>query len=257
MRRELHVLVLTLLGATLVKLAVTGEYTRYVRAEFRPFLIASGLAVLLVAAASLALGLRGMLARLRAPGADPAVIAAEDSDDEHGAGHGHHHDRFDVAWLLVIPMLVLLLVAPPPLGTYSASREGTALGAAATSQLPPLPDGNPVKVSLLNYASRAVFDKGVSLTGRTVVLSGFVLPGPAGGWYLTRMVISCCAADAQPIKVGLDGAMPADLVSNSWIEVTGTYDPKRDVDPVNRATIPYLRVTAAHPIPAPKSPYES
>jgi uncharacterized repeat protein (TIGR03943 family) len=198
-----------------------------------------------------------MVGRLRVPGADAALVAGEDSDDEAGDGHGHHHGRFDVAWLLVIPMVVLLLLAPPPLGTYSAGREGSALGAAANSKLPPLPGGDPVRVSLLSYASRAVFDNGVSLTGRTVVLSGFVLPGPAGGWYLTRMVISCCAADAQPVKVGLDGTLPPGLVSNDWIEVTGAFDPKRDVDPVNEASIPYLRVTSAHPIAAPKSPYES
>lgn len=258
MKRELHVLVLGLFGATLLKLAITGEYTRYVRPEFRAYLIAAGVAVLVVALASVAVGARGLLRCLSAPGADVAAIAAEDGT-AHDAGedHGHRHGRFDVAWLLVVPLLVLLLVAPPPLGTFSAGREGSALGAASTSQLPPLPSGDPVKVSLLGYASRAVLDGGASLSGRTIVLSGFVLPGPAGGWYLTRMVISCCAADAQPIKVGLTGTVPPGLVSNDWIEVTGVYDAKRDADSVNGAAIPYLRVSASQPIPAPKSPYES
>jgi putative membrane protein len=154
-------------------------------------------------------------------------------------------------------MLVLLLIAPPALGSFSASRAGTALRGAQTSNLPPLPDGDPVHLSVLDYASRAVFDHGDSLRGHHVTLSGFVLPGDGGTWYLTRMVITCCAADAQPIKVGLTGSVPAGLAANDWIKVTGSYAPRQDKDPVNGEAIPYLTVDTSGPIPAPASQYES
>jgi uncharacterized repeat protein (TIGR03943 family) len=154
-------------------------------------------------------------------------------------------------------MLVLLLVAPPALGSYSAARSGTALRGAATSDLPPLPEGDPVHLSVLDYASRAVFGHGSSLHGHHIKLSGFVLSGTGGTWYLTRMVITCCAADAQPIKVGLTGSVPAGLKANDWLEVTGTYTERQDKDPVNREAIPYLTVDSSKPIPAPALPYES
>jgi len=231
-RRHLHALVLALVGGTLLKLAVSGAYKQYVKVGLKPYLIAAGIVVLAVAAASL-------LAR-RGPDHD----------------HAHGHERFDVVWLLVLPMLTLLLIAPPALGSYSAARSGTALD-AASSALGPLPPGDPVRLSVLDYASRAVFDDGRSLTGHQVTLSGFVLPGEHG-WYLVRMVIRCCAADAQPIKVGLAGTLPDTLKANDWIAVTGRYLPGRtDKDPVNGEPIPYLTVVSAAPIPAPAVQYES
>jgi uncharacterized repeat protein (TIGR03943 family) len=246
-RRELHALVLALLGGTLLKLAITGDFARYVRVGVRPYLILASVVVLVVAGITLwqAVARRTV----------PALPREDDGPDHHG--HAHSSGRFDVAWLLLLPMLVLLLIAPPALGSFSASRSGTALGAAQTSHLPPLPDGDPVRLSVLDYASRAVFDRGRSLTGRQVTLSGFVLAGTGGTWYLTRMVITCCAADAQPVKVGLTGAVPAGLNANDWIRVTGTYLPRQDKDPVNGEAIPYLTVTSTATIPAPAQQYDS
>jgi uncharacterized repeat protein (TIGR03943 family) len=235
-RRELHALVLALLGGTLLKLAVTGDYKNYVKVGARPYLIAASIVVLIIAGISLW----------------QAVTRRRAADH-----HGHSHGRVDVAWLLVLPMLVLLLVAPPALGSYSAARSGTALRAGSNSALPPLPDGDPVHLSVLDYASRAVFDHGDSLRGHHVTLSGFVLPGGDGGWYLTRMVITCCAADAQPVKVGLTGTLPAGLKANDWISVTGSYADRQDKDPVNGDPIPYLSVSSTEPIAAPPQQYES
>ncbi len=247
MKRDLHGLILMLVGATLLKLAVTGDYVRYVKAGLRPYLIAAGVVLVLVAVLSLLSGL---------------TSARQERDDGHdhghGHGHGHTHGRgwWDVAWLLVLPMAALLLVAPAALGSFSASRSGTALKAVPSSDFVPLPSGDPVRVSVLDYASRAVYDQGRSLEGRHVTLSGFLLAGPQG-WYLTRMVITCCAADAQPVKVGLMGAVPNGLSANDWLEVTGTYTTKVDHDTVNGETIPYVDVTSTHPISAPKQQYDS
>jgi len=241
-RRELHALVLALFGGTLLKLAITGDFERYVKPGVRGYLVAASVVALAVAAVSL---WQAVTARRAEPHED---------DDGHGHSHGH---GFDVAWLLVLPMLVLLLIAPPALSSFSASRSGTALRGASTSDLAPLPDGDPVHLSVLDYASRAVFDHGDSLRGHHVTLSGFVLAGDGGTWYLTRMVITCCAADAQPIKVGLTGSVPAGLKANDWIKVTGSYTPRQDKDPVNGEAIPYLTVDSAGPIPAPALQYES
>lgn len=245
MRRDLHGLVLLLVGGTLLKLAVTGDYVRYVKAGLRPYLIAAGAVLVVVAALSLLSWLRGGAGR-----------DGHGADEDDGHGHGSGRGWLDVAWLLVVPMAVLLLIAPSALGSYSAARSGTALGASSTSDFPPLPSGDPVRVSVLDYASRAVFDKGQSLGGRQITLSGFLLAAPSG-WYLTRMVITCCAADAQPVKVGLTGTVPSGLSANEWLEVTGRYSSKVDHDGVNGESIPYLDVSAAHPIAAPKEQYDS
>src|SRR5213078_2703796 len=128
--------------------------------------------------------------------------------------------------------------------------------AVAGSDFPPLPGGDPVRISVLDYAGRAVYDKGHTLGVRRVMLSGFVLAA-GGKSYLARMVITCCAADARPVKVGLTGDLLGDPAPDSWLQVTGTYTAQADTDPVNGEPIPYLTVTAAQPIAAPKLPYES
>jgi len=159
-----------------------------------------------------------------------------------------------VAWLLVLPVFALLLVAPPALGSYAANRSGTAL--SETSDFAPLPAGDPVTVSVVDYATRAVYDDGKSLGGRRVKIIGFVLVGDDGAPYLARMILSCCAADARPVKIGLDGAVPTGLAADSWIEVTGRYTAKSTKDSVNDGVIPYLDVEQLRQVAAPTNQYE-
>jgi uncharacterized repeat protein (TIGR03943 family) len=265
-RRELQALILALVGGTLLKLAITGDHERYVKPGAQPYLIAAGVVVLVIAGLSLWLALTHQPTRPHPadpyrPATDPDDTRPRPDDARTGEldDHGHRHGsgRFDIAWLLVLPMLVLLLLAPPALGSFSAARAGTALNAASAANMAPLPAGDPVRLSVLDYATRAVFDKGRSLEGRQLTLSGFLLSSGGDTWYLTRMVINCCAADAQPVKVGLAGDLPAGLRANDWLQVTGTYLDRTDQDPVNRQDIPYLKVTSSAPIPAPARPYES
>ena len=244
--RQLHALILGLAGGALAKLAITGDSTRYVRSGLRPYLIAAAAVLAVVAIASL----------WQRPAPAPAGDTAGDGHG-HSHGHGHGHGRFDVAWLLVIPMLTAVLLAPPALSSFSASRSGTALSAAANTTMPPLPTGDPIRISVLDYASRAVYGHGASLTGRHLTLSGFLVSAGPNGWYLTRMVITCCAADAQPIKVGLDGTIPSGLRAGNWIEVTGTYTSRIVKDTVNGEVIPYLHAATLKPIPAPEQQYVS
>jgi uncharacterized repeat protein (TIGR03943 family) len=113
-----------------------------------------------------------------------------------------------------------------------------------------------VTVTVLDYASRAVWDSGASLTDRRVRVTGFVSPRPGGGTYLTRMVLTCCAADGRPVKVGLSGQTPAGLDPDTWVEVVGRYDPRTDKDRANDETIPYLEVESVRVVEEPVQPYE-
>jgi len=108
-----------------------------------------------------------------------------------------------------------------------------------------------------DYADRAVSDHGRSLGTRTITLTGFVAFDRNGSVYLLRMLLNCCAADAQPVKIGLSGQVPPVLQPDTWLEVTGTYTGRQTKDPVNNGVIPFIDVTQAKPAPAPADPYES
>ncbi len=109
----------------------------------------------------------------------------------------------------------------------------------------------------MDYAARAVFDRGRSLSGRRLQLTGFVIAGARGEPYLARLVVGCCAADARPIKIGLTGDLPGILAAGP----VGRGDrhvhrPGRS-DPVNGELIPYVHVVSVRDIDAPEEQYET
>jgi uncharacterized repeat protein (TIGR03943 family) len=233
--REIQGVLMLLVGGALLRASLTDLYLRYVKPGLQPLLIVAGVVLIVAAVTTLWYEYR----RRRT---------------QRAHEHGHRESR--VAWLLLVPVLALILVAPPALGSYAANRSGTAL-LQRPPGFPALPAGDPVRLTVLDYATRAVFDDGRSLTGRQVRLTGFVSRDGVGPLYLTRMVVSCCAADAQPVKIGLSGQAPIDLKPDTWLDVTGTYSSHRTTDRVNGGTIPYLDVTAVTAIPAPREQYQS
>jgi uncharacterized repeat protein (TIGR03943 family) len=246
--KQAQAVIMLLFGGAILKASLSDLYLRYVKEFLQPFLVVAG--ALLVAAAALTLwyDLRG--------GRKAKGTTAEEEEGHGDDGHGHAHEP-RVGWLLILPVLGLLLVAPPALGSDAASQSGSVLSAQSSdSDYPPLPAGDPVDVGLLDYASRAVFDGGKSLTGRNLRLTGFVTPGPDGQLMLARMVLSCCAADGRPIKVGLSGEAPAGVAADTWVQVVGGYTTRVEKDPVNDAEVPYLEVRSWQEVPAPKQQYE-
>jgi uncharacterized repeat protein (TIGR03943 family) len=241
--RQAQAVVLLLVGGAVLRSSLTDMYLRYVKQGLRPFLIAAGALLVIAAVMTLWYEFRG-------------GKAAKDDGHGHGHddGHGHSHEP-RVAWLLILPVFALLLVSPPALGSYAASRSGTSL--QQVSDFPPLPAGDPAKISVLDYASRAVFDEGRSIGDRKVQLRGFVVKGADGKSYLARMILTCCAADARPVKVGLDGQIPTDLKPDTWLEVTGRYTSRSVKDQINGERIPYLDVVDLQRVTAPNDQYES
>ncbi|MFF9244738.1 TIGR03943 family putative permease subunit [Streptomyces sp. NPDC014801] len=236
MNRQAQAVVMFLVGAVTLHAGFTDLYLRYVKAGLRPLLLAAGAVLVAGAAAAVWYEVKSRSVRDRC--AD--------------AAHGHRAPR--VAWLLLIPLLALILVAPPALGSFSAMRAGTAL--QQPYGYPKLPASDPVRISLVDYAGRAVYDHGRSLGKRRVQITGFVALDAQGAPYLVRMSLNCCAADAQPVKLALTGDIPPVLQPDTWLRVTGTYTPKQTRDPVNHRPIPYVRVTEAVPVPAPRDPYD-
>ncbi|MFJ7899453.1 TIGR03943 family putative permease subunit [Streptomyces sp. NPDC096198] len=261
MNRQAQAAVLFLVGGAMLHAGTTSLYLRYVKAGLQPLLLAAGAVLIVAALTTVHYELRSAReARRRRNGEEPHVgdghVEDRHVDDGHvddGHGHGHHEPR--ISWLLVLPLFALILVAPPALGSYSALRAGTALQPplAYPAALPP---HDPVPLSLVDYAGRAAYGHGHSLGRREVEITGFVALDHGGAPYLVRMALNCCAADAQPVKVGLSGKLPPVLQPDSWLQVTGTYTARQAKDPVNGGIIPFLDVTAAKPVPVPKDPYD-
>lgn len=232
MNRDIQALVLALLGAATLRISVTDAFLAYVREPMRPLLLVSGVLLLGLAAWSV----------WRASG-DP------DQD-----GHAHEHHGPGVAWLLLLPVLAIFLVAPPPLGVEAAARDSGVL-ATEPALWPDLPPGDPVEIGLDEFAARSYSDAGrATLQDRRVRLVGFASPANGGGWYLTRFVAACCAADAAAVKVEVMG-QPSP-VDGQWVEVVGTYlDDTGSADPAAEVEIPRLQAQEVTMVEEPRVPY--
>ncbi|MFE2181404.1 TIGR03943 family putative permease subunit [Streptomyces sp. NPDC059455] len=238
MNRKAQAIVLFLVGGAVLRAGSTDLYLRYVKAGLRPLLLAAGVVLMAAAVATV------WYERRPRP-------AGEDAGEGEG-GHAHREPR--VSWLLVLPLFALILVAPPALGSYTAMHTGTAL--QRPWGFPALPAGDPLPLNVADYAGRAVYDHGRSLGHRRVKITGFVALDGHGAPYLVRMALNCCAADAQPVKIGLTGRIPAVLEPDTWLQVIGTYTRERTKDPVGGGAIPYLEVSRSRPVPAPRDPYD-
>ncbi|MEU6140232.1 TIGR03943 family protein [Streptomyces sp. NPDC047081] len=236
MRRYGSAVLLVLVGAAILRISLLSDlYLRYVQAGLRPYLVISG--VVLVG-----LGLPAAVVRSRSY-----------DDDEHGEDHGHAHHGPRLAWLLALPALALLLFPPPALGSYSAEREAAQVAAQGVGSFPALPAGDPVELTLAQFSSRAMYDSGRSLKGRTVRMTGFVTHGDDGTWYLTRLLVSCCAADATTSKVEIRGAEAPPV--DTWVTVTGTWHPKGKLG-TDAAWPPVLDSATVRTVRQPADPYE-
>ena len=274
MTRDVGAVLLVLVGGAVLRISVGDVYLRYVKDTLRPWLLVSGGILVLLGLLTLLDVWRAARAdqRVTAEGADgagepPAVVVdpveLSDPTDHDGVGcDGDDHDGHDhaghgaprAAWLLLLPVLAIFLVAPPALGAFSAERETAVVTAPAVdSDVPPLPPGDPVAVLLSDYASRAVWDDGRSLAGRTIELTGFASKAPDGGWYLTRLSLTCCAADAVATKITVKDA-PYAPPRNTWVTVTGEWVPGGGTQ--SETAIPWIRATTMAEVPAPKNPYE-
>lgn len=256
MNRKTQGVLLLVAGLVALRLVVTRTLDSYVKLSmYWPLLLAGGVLVILGFATSF----RG------AAEEDRAASGGPDGDDGHGHGDegahaGHHHGRGPaIGWLLVLPLVVLLLVAPAPLGADAARRQEARAPVYLGTEFPPLPataDGV-AELPLTETIDRALWDSADSLDGTPVRLEGLVVHSDdlPDGFLLTRFVLSCCAADAIPVQVGVrGGGRPAE---DTWVEVEGTVVPAPAVAP-DTVDLPRVDIEASsvREVPRPGDTYE-
>ncbi|PWW58212.1 putative repeat protein (TIGR03943 family), partial [Actinokineospora spheciospongiae] len=203
------------------------------------------------------------------PGHDHAAHHGQPGHGQAGhdhAGHGlagddhagEHQHSARSAWLLLLPVLAIFLIAPPALGADSVKRadSGAAVARSATTDsalYPDLPPGDVLPLGMADFASRAAFDRSRALESRTVRLTGFIVHD-GDDVYLARLSIACCAADAFPVRVRLDGRSVDTLPNDTWIDAVGKLVPGSATK--ENDYIPTLSLLGVTPVPQPENPYE-
>jgi uncharacterized repeat protein (TIGR03943 family) len=168
----------------------------------------------------------------------------------------------------VLPVLALLLVVPPALGSGALAGFGArAAPTVATPADEPLPPGEAPALGLLDVVSRTSADPHGPVTEREIMVTGFVAPpvaAPAAGapgLDLARLVISCCAADASAVRLHLAdpsgrlaGVVPGGAEGDRWVTIRGRVVAGTGTSADGH--VPTLSVTAWWPIATPDPVYE-
>lgn len=194
---------------------------------------------------------------------DPALLVRNPRESpKNGHDHAHSHRparpfafaATAVGGVAASGVVLLTLVLPPA----SLSAE---LAIARDVGAPPLFAGSDA-VTLAATGDTGSFGVGEWSTvfatatnpeafdGEAVTLTGFVTPGTgeAGGFELTRLVVTHCVIDAQTASLAVAAAGSAPE-TGQWVTITGT---------VNSTSDGRLEIDAAsvEPIDEPEDPYE-
>jgi uncharacterized repeat protein (TIGR03943 family) len=247
--------VLFLVGVMALYLGASDAALAYVKGGLQPLLLASG--VILVGLAVVAV-LRDRRNR--------------DDAERSGDEHGHRAHGPSVAWLLALPPLALVLIAPPALGAFAASRQSVrppptgqtsptdqaaGVDAALFSPLVPPCDGAAIPLTLAEYLVRD-YEAPHTLASVRVRLVGFVTPQQDGGegYLLTRFAINCCAADGTALQVSVLGD-PVPRSPDTWLEIEGRWRQRtNDNQGQPSSDAPLLLAESIRVIPQPPEPYE-
>ena len=231
MKRETQNVLVLLLGLAVGVMVVKGAYLHYVKPALFPWLVMSAVGLV-------ALALVSVVRDIRRGGAE--------------LDEAHHH-RGWMVWLLLVPVVLIAFVVPPPIEANGASP--VSARQSAKHPFPPLPPGRAPTVSVPEVMMRAATDSAGTLDSRLITVTGFTLRGSAGP-DLGRVVIVCCAADAQLARIHLGGSAAATAASypeDTWLRVEGTLLPGSST--ATSSFVPTLRITSVTKVDRPANTY--
>ena len=235
MRSETQGAVMVAVAAMVANLALNGSHTSYTRVGLRIPLFLSAAFI----------GVVGLVAVLKA-------------NQRETDPHGHGSAGLRVGLALLVPVVAVYMIAPAPLGAFTASRsEANQLSAGAGRRGPgPLPGevtaSGAIESDLSDLLVRVYYGP-EEVQGKTVRLVGFVVAEPEieDAYRLTRFTISCCAADASSLQVIVRG-VPDVPPENQWLAVEAIWHG----EVVNPGLVPVMQFVSQERVAQPAEPYE-
>jgi uncharacterized repeat protein (TIGR03943 family) len=231
MRRETQNVLLLLLGLAVGVMVINGAYLHYVKPALLPWLVLAAVGLVALALISIVRDIRQR---------EPELV------------DGHRH-RGWMVWVLLVPVVLIAFVIPPPIEANGAAP--VSARNAAKHPFPPLPAGNAPTLSIPEVMMRAATDSAGTLNNRVITVIGFTVRGSAGP-DLGRVVIVCCAADAQLARIHLAGPPAATVASypeDTWLRVEGTVVPGSST--AASSFVPTLTLTSVTKVDRPANTY--
>lgn len=170
--------------------------------------------------------------------------------------------------IFIVPLFLALAVNPNSLGTQIVSNKGFSIINYEKNSLQPSINANSYSKDNYYDAEGEEFKKILintyenldEMLGKEVELSGFVYREPDSNenrFVISRLALSCCAADAQIAGLLCEWDESSKLKDNEWIKVTGMINSTtyHNENTNKEEIMPLIEVTKTESIEAPKNQY--
>lgn len=180
----------------------------------------------------------------------------QDKDEEHDHHHEHEHSSTGL-WIMLIPLLIGILIPPRPLDSSAFTSKGLNTNAPLVSadSSAQLFETESEERNILDWLKLFNYNDDVAqFTDQKASVIGFVYFDESLGenqFYISRFVVSCCAADGFAIAIPVQWAELATLEQDSWVQVKGTIEPIV----INDRNVPLLIADSIQSVPIPEQPY--
>lgn len=156
--------------------------------------------------------------------------------------------------LMVVPVILVMVLPPATLGSFSASKKTTYSPGVTLSSSFYDDITSTSEITMLSVAAGQTSNQGAQAlakrAGADVDFIGVASRDPstpADEFLLTRYVITCCVADATIVQVRVVNVSPGAIQPNDWVEVRG------QLYPLGRTML--VNADSVAVVPRPAKPY--
>lgn len=178
------------------------------------------------------------------------------SQEEEQDRHDHKPASANL-WIMCIPLLIGLLIPAKPLESTAVSAKGLTTTSAlisSNSSSRPLETESEQR-NILDWVKIFYFENDLApYTGQKASVIGFVYFDdrlPKGQFFISRFIISCCAADAYAVGMIVDPPVGTSVKPDEWLQVKGSVD----VVSFDGHSSPRIHAETITTVPQPDQPY--
>ena len=230
--------------------AINGQLTWYINSRFVPLTIFGILFLAILA--------QTIFSEIRRSRKHEEEHDHDHDHDHHDHHHDHEHAPVSVnLWFMLIPLLIGVLIPARPLDSSAFATKGFNTNAPLVSSdsSAQIFETESEERNILDWLKLFNFEEDViQFAGQRASVIGFVYFDEALGedqFYVSRFVVSCCAADGFAIAMPVEWDETASLEQDSWVIVRGeieaiTLDSRR---------VPLIVAESVESVPVPEQPY--
>ncbi|MDP1546273.1 MAG: TIGR03943 family protein [Anaerolineales bacterium] len=219
--------------------AASGQLTWYINARFVPLTL-FGIVMLAVLAQIIFSEIKRSRQR------------AQDGEHDHG-----HAPASSNLWFMLVPLLIGILIPARPLDSSAFATKGfntnAPLVSADSSAL--LFETDSEEHNVLDWIKLFNYEEDVTqFVGQKASVIGFVFFNEdlsENQFFVSRFVVSCCAADGFAIAMAAEWDEAAALQQDSWVLVKGSIE----AITINDRRVPMIVAESVQEVPVPNQPY--